>query len=218
MDEHNTPEEIDIRIRLPLPIVVPVAIVAAIALGVIVISRILLDVPEGIAAVIAAVTALNFLGAFGYIATRDNVSAGRVLEVFAIALYPLVIGAVIAFVGFGTATTGKAAAGGGASQPHNTLTDITVSAQNVAFDTKTITAAAGKKITVHFDNKDSSSVDHNIAFYSDKSAKQTIYKGKVIPGGSTADYSFKTPTKPGSYFFRCDVHPTSMFGTFVVKK
>jgi plastocyanin len=200
------------RLRLPLHVAIPLGIVAVIGLSILVVAKILLDVPEGVAAAIAAVTALNIVGAFAYVATRE-VAGRRVFELFAIALYPIVIGAIIAYVGFGTTSVAK---GAGSAAPQNTLTDITVTAANVAFDTKTITAAAGKTITVHFDNKDS--VTHNIAFYDDKSAKKKIYVGSDVQAAATSDYSFKSPPKPGSYFFRCDIHPTSMFGTFVVKK
>jgi plastocyanin len=202
-----------VRLRMPLHLAIPLGIVVVIGLSILVLAKILLDVPEGVAAAIAAVTALNIVGAFAFVATRQSIDRKRIIEVFGISLYPIVIGAVIAYVGFGSTTEAK---GGGASGPTNTLTDITISAANVAFNTDTITAAAGKQITVHFDNKDS--VAHNIAFFDDKSAKKKIYVGSDVQGGATADYSFKTPTKPGSYFFRCDIHPTSMTGTFVVKK
>ena len=203
-----------VRLRMPLHLAIPLGIVVVIALSILVMAKILLDVPEGVAAAIAAVTALNIVGAFAFVATREAIDRKRIIEVFAIALYPIVIGAIIAYVGFGSTTETKG--GGAASGPTNTLTDITISAANVAFNTDTITAAAGKKITVHFDNKDS--VTHNIAFFDDKSAKQKIYVGSDVPASATADYSFKAPTKPGNYFFRCDIHPTSMTGTFVVKK
>ena len=206
--------DVDVRVRVPLHIAIPLGIVLFIGLTILAIAKILLDVPEGIAAAIAAVTAANIVGAFAFIATRKTIDRRRIFELFGIALYPIVIGAVIAFVGFGSTTEAKG--GSASSAPQNTLTDITVSAANVAFNTKTITAAAGKQVTVHFDNKDS--VAHNIAFFTDKSAKQKIYVGSNVEGGATADYSFKTPPKPGNYFFRCDIHPTSMFGTFVVKK
>ena len=38
----------------------------------------------------------------------------------------------------------------------------------------------------------------------------------VITGPATTTYKV-TPQKPGTYFFQCDIHPTFMFGTFVVK-
>ncbi len=146
------------------------------------------------------------------------VDAVRPPSVGPLLLYVLVpVAAILIFIfGFSHGGGGPApkAAGGGA--PANTLTHVTVTAKNVAFDTKKITVAADKQVTIHFVNQDPSSVQHNIAVYDSPKAAKTIYKGKVIPGGSDIDYTFKTP-KPGTYFFRCDIHPTSMTGTFVVK-
>ena len=145
-------------------------------------------------------------------------NAGRSGSPAAMVLYVLVPLAAILIFALGLSNGGSSEASSGASSggTHNTLTDVTVSAANVKFDTSTITLAANKQVTVHFDNKDSPSVQHNVAFYESESATKKIYEGKTIPGGSSADYSFKTP-KPGTYFFRCDVHPTSMTGKLVVK-
>ena len=137
----------------------------------------------------------------------------------AIALYVVIpVAAALIFIfGFSNGGTSEPTAAEGGSSTQNTLTDVTVSASNIQFDTSTITVAAGKQVTIHFDNKDASSVQHDIAVYQTEAAKQVIYDGKTIPGGSSIDYTFKTPAKPGTYFFRCDVHPTSMMGKFVVK-
>jgi plastocyanin len=50
-----------------------------------------------------------------------------------------------------------------------------------------------------------------------KEAKKEIFVGKVISGPKKIVYEFDAPAKPGKYFFRCDIHPKSMVGTFVVK-
>jgi plastocyanin len=38
-----------------------------------------------------------------------------------------------------------------------------------------------------------------------------------VPGGSSQTYDVEA-LDPGKYFFRCDFHPTTMTGTFVVVK
>ena len=43
-----------------------------------------------------------------------------------------------------------------------------------------------------------------------------LFLGEVFPGPRTVTYDVK-PLPKGSYFFRCDVHPTQMHGAFVVK-
>lgn len=93
---------------------------------------------------------------------------------------------------------------------------IDLVAQNIAFDKSTITVPAGAQVTVNFDNKDSG-IPHNLAVYTNSSATTSIFVGSIITGPKTITYTFKAPTTPGTYFFRCDVHPTLMTGNFVVQ-
>ena len=97
-------------------------------------------------------------------------------------------------------------------------TEVTVnlSAKNIAFSLVTIQVSAGAMVMVNFDNQDAST-PHNFAVYTDSSATKSIFVGKVISGPSRTVYTFMAPSTPGTYFFRCDVHPTIMTGTFVVK-
>lgn len=89
-------------------------------------------------------------------------------------------------------------------------------AKNIAFNTSTITVPAGAHVTVNFDHQDAN-VPHNFAVYDSASAKTTIFKGDIITGPKMIAYTFDAPTTPGTYFFRCDVHPTAMTGQFIVK-
>jgi plastocyanin len=93
---------------------------------------------------------------------------------------------------------------------------ITVTAAGMAFDTGTITVSAGAHVTITFINNDNG-VPHNIAFYTSAEATTVIYKGARRTGVSTVTYTFDAPTTPGTYFFRCDVHPSTMTGEFIVK-
>jgi plastocyanin len=88
-------------------------------------------------------------------------------------------------------------------------------AAGMAFDTSTITVSAGTRVTITFVNNDGG-VPHNIAFYTSPSATTVIYKGARTTGVSTVTYTFDAPTTPGTYFFRCDVHPSTMTGEFIV--
>jgi nitrite reductase (NO-forming) len=88
-------------------------------------------------------------------------------------------------------------------------------AHNVAFDTNCLAAPAGKAFSVVFDNQDPG-VPHNFAIYTDSAATTALFKGDLVSGPKTMTYKVDA-LKPGTYFFRCDVHPTTMFGTFVVK-
>lgn len=93
---------------------------------------------------------------------------------------------------------------------------ITVTAAGMAFDTKSITVSAGAHVTITFINNDSG-IPHNMAFYTSPAATTVIYAGAKTTGVSTVTYTFDAPTTPGTYFFRCDVHPKTMTGEFIVK-
>ncbi len=108
-----------------------------------------------------------------------------------------------------TATATTAAAAGG------TVT-VDLSARNIAFDKSTITVPAGADVTVNFDNEDDG-IPHNFAVYTDSSATDKIFSGETITGPDTTTYTFTAPSDPGTYFFRCDVHPEQMTGDFVVQ-
>jgi len=105
---------------------------------------------------------------------------------------------------------------GTSTQPPNSQVTVDLTARNIAFDKSTITVPAGAQVMVSFDNQDSG-VPHNFAVYHTSAAQDAIFIGQIITGPKTITYSFTAPAQPGSYFFRCDVHPAQMTGTFVVK-
>lgn len=90
---------------------------------------------------------------------------------------------------------------------------VKITAKNFAFDLSTITVPAGSQVMVEFENEDRAA--HNVAFYTTPSVTTTIYKGEIITGPSKITYTFTAPSTPGTYFFRCDVHP-AMQGQFIV--
>ena len=98
---------------------------------------------------------------------------------------------------------------------------VEVTAKNISFDTDNITVKADGEVRIRFTNDDAGT-PHNIAFYKSESDLTPVSDGSVsvqFPGsadGVTDDTVFAIPDK-GTYFFRCDVHPTIMFGTFTVE-
>ena len=134
-------------------------------------------------------------------------------------LIPLVYDMVNVTVGGSvTGATGNVTGNvtGTAGNATGNATVVGLSAQNIAFNVSTITVPAGANVTVNFDNEDSG-VPHNFAVYTDSSASQNIFKGEIITGPATTAYNFTAPADPGTYFFRCDVHPEQMTGDFVVE-
>lgn len=108
---------------------------------------------------------------------------------------------------------GGGAGGGGAT---GGPVSVTIVAENLRFDLSTITVSAGVEVTITQDNRDAG-VPHNVAIYTNPSAQSAIFVGELTTGPSVDDYVFDAPETPGNYFFRCDVHPDTMTGAFIVE-
>jgi plastocyanin len=91
---------------------------------------------------------------------------------------------------------------------------VRIGAKGIVFDTKQIALKADAPAQIVFRNDDAAT-PHNVAIYKDNTAKDVIFKGDLVTGPASKTYSFKAPAA-GSYYFRCDVHPTTMEGTVVV--
>gem|GEM_PF-1307674 len=91
---------------------------------------------------------------------------------------------------------------------------ITLTARHLAFDPSFIEIPAGIRLTIIFNNEDS--VPHNFALYRTPAAEEPVFIGEVIPGPGTTIYEFITPDTASRLYFRCDIHPEVMPGTFMV--
>lgn len=100
-------------------------------------------------------------------------------------------------------------------EPSGESVTFDLSALNNEFDTDEISVPAGAPVIINFDNQDEG-VDHNFAVYETEAATEVIFRGDVITGPAQISYTFTAPEEPGIYFFRCDVHPTQMTGSFIV--
>ena len=101
-------------------------------------------------------------------------------------------------------------------EPKPQTVTIELIAKHKAFNLKTMTVPAGANVVINFHNEDAL-IPHNFALYTDSSAQTEIYKGKVALVKKHLVYKFNAPSQPGTYFFRCDIHPTMMFGDFIVQ-
>jgi plastocyanin len=90
-------------------------------------------------------------------------------------------------------------------------------AAGTGFSTKCLAVRPGDAFTVAFSNQDQA--PHNFAIYTDSQATKLLGGATsatdIVPPGAGATYQVKGLPE-GTYFFRCDVHPTTMTGTFVV--
>ena len=103
------------------------------------------------------------------------------------------------------------ASGTGQGQPSPaTDADRTITSRDLAFDVATLTVPTGAPFSLQLTNLDAA--PHNVAIYRDSSVGEDVFVGEVI---SRSSIVYQVPAvEPGSYFFRCDVHP-DMSGTLV---
>ena len=130
-------------------------------------------------------------------------------------VHPTMSGSVVvkAAGGGGPPPTATPATGGGGGGGGGTANPSTVTAQGLAFSTAEIALPPDAPSTIHFENKDAG-VSHDIAIYTDSSLGTNLFRGQIITGPASIDYSIPT-LKPGTYYFHCDVHPT-MHGSVTV--
>lgn len=94
----------------------------------------------------------------------------------------------------------------------STVLDLTAS--QIAFDTKSLTAPANENFTIRFDNADT--VIHNVAIFS---GNDRVFTGDPVTGpDATIDYVVPA-LAPGTYTFICDYHANvpDMSGTLTVE-
>ncbi len=89
-------------------------------------------------------------------------------------------------------------------------------AKSLAFENGCLVAPADKPFQISFDNEDAG-VLHNIAIFTDSSATDNLFTGDTVTGVVTTTYDVSA-LKAGTYYFHCDVHPTTMTGQIAVVK
>lgn len=108
---------------------------------------------------------------------------------------------------------------GPSPEPGAEVQEITIVAKNVLFDLDEIRVKAGAQVKLTMDNQDAG-VPHNWALYESEDAAKAgeapLVATAIETGPVTQEVTFPAPD-PGTYFFRCDVHPTTMVGEFVVE-
>lgn len=102
------------------------------------------------------------------------------------------------------------------ASPTSTGALLELSAVNIDFDENVLAVPVGSRVVILFTNNDE--VPHNFALYRTDQASEALFVGDTITGpDETIEYKFTAPSEPGSYFFRCDVHPQQMTGEFLAQ-
>ena len=192
-----------VRDRLVMPILLPLGILAVIAAGLFGFSRIQLSLTPTAATVTAIVVATGVVVTASVAAGRKQVrlsTLGAMLGVTA-GVAMLAGGVALAVVG-GT----EEEPGGGGEKPV-----VTLAAANIAFEPTSLTVPAGEAFTLQFHNEDANT-QHNVQIFDDPEFGGTpLFSGALVTGVRQTDYDVD-PLEAGPYFFRCEVHPTTMTG------
>ena len=93
-------------------------------------------------------------------------------------------------------------------------TTLTITASGTKFDKDCLAAPASQAFTISYDNKDN--LPHNIAILESHSASEVLYRADIFQGPQVQTLRVAA-LKPGTYAFHCEVHPSQMSGTFIVK-
>jgi plastocyanin len=112
----------------------------------------------------------------------------------------------------GGATPSPSAAGDGDED----LFELQLTAEDTQFDPDSLEAPAASEVSLTVDNRDS--IEHNFSLYESAESDEPLFEGPLFAGPSFLIYQFTAPEAPGSYQFRCDVHPDAMKGDFIVEQ
>lgn len=89
---------------------------------------------------------------------------------------------------------------------------VNITAQNIDFTSKQVSAPANAPFTIHFDNQDAS-VPHDVVIKD--STGMAMFTGDLVTGVAQKDYSVPA-LAAGTYTFACSVH-SNMTGTLTVQ-
>ena len=130
--------------------------------------------------------------------------------VAAFALVVTLLPFLLTFLPAGASGSPQPSGGGGAP-----TTTPTISASSaISFDQSEVAVAAGKPLTLTFDNKNAG-VPHNVAIFDGPAEAKNLFKGEIVTGPTTVVYNVP-PLPAGSYYFVCSVH-ANMHGTITAR-
>ncbi|HWO70508.1 MAG TPA: cupredoxin domain-containing protein [Actinomycetota bacterium] len=207
--------------RAPLALLIPVGGMLAIGVAAVGFSRILLSVEPEAATATALTVAFGIMAVAALVARRERIRAGVLLSyVGAVVGIAMVAGGIaLAVMAKGTEAEGEAPREGEGPAGGGVVLSLAAGPGAAAegFAQTQLTAPAGQPFTIRFENQDGGT-PHNVAVHAAEDfSDPPIAATPVQPGPVTQ--TLEVPAlDPGTYYFRCDVHPTTMTGTIEVQK
>jgi plastocyanin len=196
------------RQGLLLPIAIPIGAFVVIGLVLFGFSRVLLSVSASAATVVALVVAFSIMVVATIVATRERLSNGALFSMIGVVAGVAMLSGGIAIVAIGT----------GEEEGGEVQVVALVAPEGAAatgFQPTTLSVAANEPIELDFNNQDPG-IQHNVVIFdedpADNPQAQPLFSGDLVSGPSEIPYPVP-PLPPGSFFFHCAVHPTTMVGT-----
>ncbi len=91
---------------------------------------------------------------------------------------------------------------------------VALKSQGSKFVQAALEAPAGQPFDIEFENADTGTI-HNVSIYTDDSATKSLYNGGLFSSGTQTEHV--PALDAGTYYFRCDFHPTTMYGELTVR-
>lgn len=197
------------RQSLLLPVLIPLVALAAIGLVLFGFSRVLLQITPTAAWVVALIAAAGIVTVAAYVAGRKAVGGGSLLSmVGAVAGIAMLSGGVALFA------SEKGEGGEGPELPQVLIVaPIGAAESGFAQDTREVTAPAGEVFDLVFDNQDSQQPHNVVIAVSDEPDAEQLFREEPYTGPEKRTWPVEPPLEEGSYFFFCEVHPTTMTGS-----
>jgi Copper binding proteins, plastocyanin/azurin family. len=193
---------------LLLPIAIPIGAFVIIGLVLFGFSRVLLSVSAHAATAVALTVAIAIMVVATIVASRERLSNGALFSMVGAVAGVAMLAGGIAIVAIGTGEK----AGGGAQVVALTAPK---GAAATGFEPTTLSVAANQPIELDFSNQDPG-IQHNVVIFSVDPASnpdaQPLFSGALVSGPSETPYAVPS-LAPGTFFFHCAVHPTTMLGT-----
>lgn len=207
----------DVRDRLVLPLLIPIGLLVVVALVAVGFGALLFFNPMTVSLTIATVVAAAILGAFGLASAQraEELTTAKRAVISLAGILPLAVGAAVATGAIDTTDERVADRECEFCVPEDALRLV---AENIQFLDRQIELPAEGEVSILFVNQDAA-VPHNVAVYPQQEAEQPdfdnpVFVGEIFNGIDELVYTFEAPSE-GTFFFRCDVHPSTMTGSVV---
>ncbi|MDQ3978227.1 MAG: cupredoxin domain-containing protein [Actinomycetota bacterium] len=92
--------------------------------------------------------------------------------------------------------------------------ELTIVASGTRFNTNCLTGTADQSLTLSYENKDQ--ITHGLVLLETHNSSDPFFRVDVFAGPKTQTFTIPAQ-RPGTYAFHCQVHPSAMSGTLLVK-